>query len=124
MILMHDKSAKMILHKGASPICPRDVLVVQVQDNRFQVVATIVKSAVTGVKIEALNFVKNGGEDVASLAEEVHELSSSTEMVPSGKVHMIAVGDDLHGRVHSLLTRVVPQEDRLSQQLRTSSKCD
>ncbi|MDR2436366.1 MAG: type III secretion system ATPase SctN [Puniceicoccales bacterium] len=87
---------------------------VQVKGKVLQVVGTIIKAVVPGVKIGELCSLKNPWEDTELLAEvvgfskqsalltplgEMRGLSPSTEVIPSGKVHMVPVGDSLLGRV-------------------------
>ncbi|MDR1255415.1 MAG: type III secretion system ATPase SctN [Puniceicoccales bacterium] len=91
-----------------------DAPLVQVKGKVTQVVGTIIKAVVPGVKIGELCSLKNPWEDHELLAEvvgfskqaalltplgEMRGLSPSTEVIPSGKVHMVPVGDALLGRV-------------------------
>ncbi|MDR0351575.1 MAG: type III secretion system ATPase SctN [Puniceicoccales bacterium] len=79
----------------------------------LQVVGTIMKAAVPSVKIGELCILKNPWEDSELYAEvvgfdkqaailtplgELNGISSSTEVIPTGDVHMVPVGDDLMGR--------------------------
>jgi type III secretion protein N (ATPase) len=91
-----------------------DSSLVQVKGKVLQVVGTIIQAVVPGVKIGELCSLKNPWEDSELLAEvvgfsrqaalltplgEMRGLSPSTEVIPSGKVHMVPVGDALLGRV-------------------------
>lgn len=91
-----------------------DASLIQVKGKVLQVVGTIIRAAVPGVKIGELCILKNPYEDFELMAEvvgfeknaalltplgEMLGVSSSTEVVPTGKVHMVPVGDCLLGRV-------------------------
>ena len=75
---------------------------------------TIIKAVVPGVKIGELVTLKNPWEEFELKAEvvgfskqaalltplgEMQGISSSTEVIPSGQVHMVPVGTSLLGRV-------------------------
>jgi ATP synthase in type III secretion protein N len=80
-----------------------------------QVVGTIIKAVVPGVKIGELCVLRNPWEDdwelqaeVVGFAKEAALLtplgeligvSSSTEVIPTGRTHMVAVGPSMLGRV-------------------------
>ncbi|HVJ87856.1 MAG TPA: type III secretion system ATPase SctN [Caulifigura sp.] len=80
-----------------------------------QVVGTIIKAVVPGVKIGELCVLRNPWEDdwellaeVVGFAKEAALLtplgeligvSSSTEVIPTGRTHTVAVGPDMLGRV-------------------------
>jgi type III secretion protein N (ATPase) len=80
-----------------------------------QVVGTIIKAVVPGVKIGELCVLRNPWEDdwelqaeVVGFAKEAALLtplgeligvSSATEVIPTGRTHMVAVGPDMLGRV-------------------------
>ncbi|MDE6432483.1 MAG: type III secretion system ATPase SctN [Opitutales bacterium] len=98
---------------------------VQVKGKVLQVVGTIIKASVPGVKIGELCSLKNPWEDSELLAEvvgfskqatlltplgDMRGLSPSTEVIPSGKVHMVPVGDALLGRVVDGLGRPLDVE--------------
>lgn len=91
-----------------------DSSLVQVKGKVLQVVGTIIKASVPGVKVGELCSLKNPWEETELLAEvvgfskqaalltplgEMRGLSPSTEVIPSGRVHMVPVGDALLGRV-------------------------
>ncbi len=80
----------------------------------IQAVGTIIKAVVPGVKIGELVTLKNPWEEFELKAEvvgfskqaalltplgEMQGISSSTEVIPSGQVHMVPVGTSLLGRV-------------------------
>lgn len=79
-----------------------------------QVVGTMIKAVVPGVKIGELCELKNPWEEWSLKAEVVgfskdaalltplgklHGLSSSTEVIPTGETHQVGVGNKLLGRV-------------------------
>lgn len=87
---------------------------VDIRGRVVQVVGTIIKAVVPGVKIGEICTLKNPWDswelkaEVVGFAEEaalltplgdIQGISSSTEVVPSGTVHMVGVGPDLLGRV-------------------------
>ena len=80
----------------------------------LQVIGTIVKAFVPGVKVGELCSLVNPGSSEATLAEvvgfvqeaalltplgELNGVSSSTQVIPSGKAHCVPVGNALLGRV-------------------------
>lgn len=80
----------------------------------LQVVGTIVKAAVPSVKVGEVCILKNAWEDWELLTEvvgfekeaalltplgELLNVSSSTEVIPTGQIHQVPVGDELLGRV-------------------------
>ncbi|MDR1595569.1 MAG: hypothetical protein LBR91_01430, partial [Puniceicoccales bacterium] len=91
-----------------------DSTLVQIRGKVVQVVGTIIKASVPGVKIGELCILKNPWEDQEIMAEvvgfseqttlltpigDIRGVSQSTEVIPTGKVHMVPVGDKLLGRV-------------------------
>jgi type III secretion protein N (ATPase) len=91
-----------------------DSSLIQIRGRVMQVVGTIIKASVPGVKIGELCVLKNPWEDQELMAEvvgfsqqvtlltpigDIRGVSSSTEVIPTGKVHMVPVGDKLLGRV-------------------------
>ena len=87
---------------------------VDVKGRVVQVVGTIIKAIVPGVKIGELCTLKNPGEEKGLLAEVVGfskeaalltplgsmiGVSSTTEVITSGKTHQVLVGPALLGRV-------------------------
>lgn len=87
---------------------------VDIKGRVVQVVGTIVKAVVPGVKIGEICTLKNPWDswemkaEVVGFAEEaalltplgdIQGISSVTEVIPSGTVHMVPVGPDLLGRV-------------------------
>ncbi len=87
---------------------------VEIKGRVAQVVGTIIKAVVPGVKVGELCTLKNPYDNWELKAEvvgfsnqaalltplgEIQGLSSATEVIPSGKVHMVPVGPSLLGRV-------------------------
>ncbi|MDR2377375.1 MAG: type III secretion system ATPase SctN [Puniceicoccales bacterium] len=100
---------------------------IQVKGRVLQVVGTIIKAAVPGVKVGELCFLRNpwdhwelmsevvGFEKEAALLTPLGELlgiSSSTEVIPSGRVHMVPVCDDMRGRVLDGLGRPLDEKTK------------
>jgi type III secretion protein N (ATPase) len=93
----------------------RETSTVEVRGRVIQVVGTIIKAVVPGVKIGELCTLKNpldnnwellaecvGFSNQAALLTplgEIQGVSSSTVVIPSGRVHMVPVSDALVGRV-------------------------
>ena len=91
-----------------------DLTPLEVKGRVVQVVGTIIKAVVPGVKIGELCMLKNPWEEWELAAEvvgfskdaalltplgELLGVSSSTEVIPTGKMHMVPVGRALLGRV-------------------------
>ena len=92
----------------------RSNMPVEIRGRVVQVVGTIIKAVVPGVKIGEICTLKNPWDswelkaEVVGFAEEaalltplgdIQGISSATEVFPSGSVHMVPVGDTLLGRV-------------------------
>lgn len=91
-----------------------EALPLQVRGRVVQVVGTIIKAVVPAVKIGEICILKNPFDDWKLQAEvvgfskqaalltplgEIYGISSSTEVLPTGKVHSVPVGPGLLGRV-------------------------
>jgi type III secretion protein N (ATPase) len=91
----------------------RDANLVEIKGRVLQVVGTIIRASVPGVKIGELCRLKTPWEDDELMAEvvgfskdaalltplgELTGISSSTEVIPLGQVHMVPVGEELIGR--------------------------
>lgn len=102
-----------------------DVAPLEVKGRVIQVVGTIIKAVVPGVKIGELCKLKNPWEDWELAAEvvgfykdavlltplgELLGVSSSTEVIPTGKMHMVPVGNALLGRVLDGLGRPLDED--------------
>ncbi len=87
---------------------------VEIRGKVVQVVGTIIKAVVPGVKIGEICTLRNPWDSWEMKAEvvgfdkdaalltplgDIQGVSSSTEVLPSGSVHMVPVGPDLLGRV-------------------------
>ncbi|MCG8530927.1 MAG: type III secretion system ATPase SctN [Desulfovibrionales bacterium] len=87
---------------------------VEVKGRVDQVVGTIIKAVVPGVRVGEICVLKNPWDDWELKAEvvgflkdaalltplwDIQGVSSSTEVIPSGAVHMVPVGKNLLGRV-------------------------
>ncbi|MDR3317117.1 MAG: type III secretion system ATPase SctN [Puniceicoccales bacterium] len=92
----------------------RDASLVKVKGKVLQVVGTIIRASAPSVKIGELCRLKTPWEDGELMAEvvgfskqdalltplgELTGISAATEVIPTGKVHMFPVGDELIGRV-------------------------
>lgn len=91
-----------------------DTLVVEAKGKVVQVVGTIIKAAVPGVKIGEICILRNPWEEMETQAEVVGftkeavllsalgpmvGISAQTEVIPTRQVHMVPVGNSLLGRV-------------------------
>ena len=92
-----------------------------------QVIGTIIKAVVPTVKVGELCLLRNAGEDFEMKAEvvgfvkdaalltpigEMYGISAATEVIPTGHVHMVPVGDGLLGRVLDGLGRPLDANER------------
>ena len=109
---------------------------IQVKGRVLQVVGTIIRAAVPGVKVGELCFLRNpwdnwelmsevvGFEKEAALLTPLGEMlgiSSSTEVIPSGRVHMVPVCDNMRGRVLDGLGR--PLDENTKGPLKPTGYC-
>jgi len=91
-----------------------DANTVEVRGRVEQVVGTIIRATVPGVKVGELCILRNPWEDWELKAEvvgfsrqvalltplgELQGISPATEVYPTGEIHSVPVGDDLLGRV-------------------------
>lgn len=91
-----------------------DVNTVEVRGRVEQVVGTIIRAVVPGVKVGELCILRNPWEDWELKAEvvgfakqvalltplgELQGISPQTEVIPTGEIHSVPVGNDLLGRV-------------------------
>lgn len=87
---------------------------VRLRGRVIQVTGTVIKAMVPTVKIGEICILRNPGETLDMKAEVVgfskgtallmptgdtHGISAETEVIPTGRVHMVAVGAELLGRV-------------------------
>jgi len=102
-----------------------DAQPVEVKGRVIQVVGTIVKAAVPGVKVGEICLLRNPWEDYEVQAEVVGftkdaalltalgtmtGISGQTEVIPTRRVHMVPVGESLLGRVVDGLGRPIDAE--------------
>ena len=95
---------------------------IEVKGRVIQVVGTIIKAAVPGVKVGELCILRNPWENFEVQAEVVGftreaalltalgamtGISAQTEVIPTRRVHMVPVGDSLLGRVVDGLGRPI-----------------
>ena len=100
---------------------------VSVKGNVLQVVGTIIKAYVPGVKVGEICTLQNSSAGIEILAEvvgfaeeaalltplgDLTGISASTQVIPSGKTHMVPVGMNLLGRVVNGLGRVVDENTK------------
>lgn len=91
-----------------------DALPIEVKGRVVQVVGTIIKAAVPGVKVGEICILRNPWEDFEVQSEvvgftseyalltalgQMTGISAQTEVIPTRHVHMVPVGDCLLGRV-------------------------
>lgn len=91
-----------------------DVRPLTIKGRVVQVIGTIIKAVVPTVKIGEVCILRNPSENFEMRAEvigfvkdaalmtpigEMHGLSSATEVIPTGRMHMVPVGNALLGRV-------------------------
>ena len=87
---------------------------VEVRGRVEQVVGTIIRAVVPGVKVGELCILRNPWEDWTLRAEvvgfvkqvalltplgDLQGISPATEVIPTGEIHSVPVGEDLLGRV-------------------------
>lgn len=87
---------------------------VVVKGRVIQVVGTIIKAVVPAVKVGEVCILRHPGEDFEMKAEvvgfvkdaalltpigDMYGISSTTEVIPTGRAHVVPVGDGLLGRV-------------------------
>jgi len=104
-----------------------DAQVVEVKGRVIQVVGTIVKAAVPGVKVGEICILRNPWEDFEVQAEvvgftkeaalltalgQMTGISAQTEVIPTRRVHMVPVGESLLGRVVDGLGRPIDADKK------------
>ena len=102
-----------------------DAQPIEVKGRVIQVVGTIIKASVPGVKVGEVCIQRNPWEDFEVQAEVVGftreaalltalgamtGISAQTEVIPTRRVHMVPVGDSLLGRVVDGLGRPIDAE--------------
>lgn len=91
-----------------------DTPTVVVKGRVVQVIGTIIKAVVPSVKVGEVCILRHPGEEFEMKAEvvgfakdaalltpigDMYGISSTTEVIPTGRAHMVPVGDGLLGRV-------------------------
>ena len=91
-----------------------DAPVLQIKGRVTQVVGTIIRAVVPTVKVGEVCLLRNPGEDFEMKAEvvgfardaalltpigDMYGISSATEVIPTGRAHLVPVGPGLLGRV-------------------------
>ena len=99
-----------------------DAQPIEVKGRVIQVVGTIIKAAVPGVKVGEICILRNPWENFEVQAEvvgftreaalltalgQMTGISAQTEVIPTRRVHMVPVGDSLLGRVVDGLGRPI-----------------
>jgi type III secretion protein N (ATPase) len=92
-----------------------------------QVIGTIIKAVVPAVKVGEVCILRHPGEDYEMKAEvvgfardaalltpigDMYGISATTEVTPTGRAHMVPVGDGLLGRVLDGLGQPMDEEER------------
>ena len=100
---------------------------IDVKGRVVQVVGTIIKASVPGVKVGEICILRDPWENVEMQAEvigfnketvlltalgQMTGLSVQTEVIPSRRVHMVGVGDSLLGRVLDGLGRPIDSDEK------------
>src|SRR5690606_25733409 len=101
-----------------------DTPTLRIKGRVMQVTGTIIKAVVPSVKVGEVCILRNPGEDfemkgeVVGLARDaalltpigdMFGISTATEVIPTGRVHMVPVGPGLLGRVLDGLGRPLDQ---------------
>jgi len=92
----------------------QDTPTLRIKGRVTQVIGTIIKAVVPTVKVGEVCILRNPGEDFEMKGEvvgfardaalltpigDMYGISSATEVIPTGRAHMVPVGDGLLGRV-------------------------
>lgn len=111
-----------VLNRGVEDAQP-----IEVKGRVIQVVGTIIRASVPGVKVGEICLLRNPWEDFEVAAEVVGftrdavlltslgqmlGISPSTEVIPTRRVHMVPVGGELLGRVLDGLGRPLDADTR------------
>ena len=111
-----------VLNRGVEDAPP-----IEVKGRVIQVVGTIIRASVPGVKVGEICLLRNPWEDFEVAAEVVGftrdavlltslgqmlGISPSTEVIPTRRVHMVPVGGELLGRVLDGLGRPLDADTR------------
>ena len=92
----------------------QDTSTLRIKGRVVQVIGTIIKAVVPTVKVGEVCILRNPGEDFEMKGEvvgfardaalltplgDMYGISSDTEVIPTGRAHMVPVGAGLLGRV-------------------------
>lgn len=104
-----------------------ETLTLRIKGRVIQVVGTLIKAVVPTVKVGEVCLLRNPGENFEMKAEvvgfvkeaallapigDMTGISGATEVVPTGRVHMVPVGPALLGRVLDGLGRPLDEKER------------
>jgi len=104
-----------------------DTPTLRIKGRVTQVIGTIIRAVVPTVKIGEVCVLRNPGEDFVMKAEvvgfsrdaalltpigDMYGISAATEVIPTGRSHMVPVGFGLLGRVLDGLGRPLDEEER------------
>ena len=104
-----------------------DTPTLRIKGRVTQVIGTIIRAVVPTVKVGEVCILKNPGEDFSMKAEvvgfsrdaalltpigEMYGISAATEVIPTGRTHMVPVGFGLLGRVLDGLGRPLDEAER------------
>jgi len=104
----------------------QDTPTLRIKGRVTQVVGTIIKAVVPTVKVGEVCILRNPGEDFEMKGEvvgfardaalltpigDMYGISSATEVIPTGRAHMVPVGNGLLGRVLDGLGRPLDEEE-------------
>ena len=104
-----------------------DTPVLKIKGRVTQVIGTIIKAVVPTVKVGEVCVLRNPGEDFEMKAEvvgfardaalltpigDMYGISAATEVIPTGRAHMVPVGFGLLGRVLDGLGRPLDEAER------------
>ena len=104
----------------------QDTPTLRIKGRVTQVIGTIIKAVVPTVKVGEVCILRNPGEDFEMKGEvvgfardaalltpigDMYGISSATEVIPTGRAHMVPVGDGLLGRVLDGLGRPLDEEE-------------
>ncbi|MES2480738.1 MAG: type III secretion system ATPase SctN [Pseudomonadota bacterium] len=105
----------------------QDTPTLRIKGRVVQVIGTIIKAVVPTVKVGEVCLLRNPGEDFEMKAEvvgfvkdaalltpigDMYGISGSTEVIPTGRAHMVPVGSGLLGRVLDGLGRPLDEKER------------
>ena len=104
-----------------------DTPTLRIKGRVTQVIGTIIKAVVPTVKVGEVCILRNPGEDFEMKGEvvgfardaalltplgDMYGISSATEVIPTGRAHMVPVGPGLLGRVLDGLGRPLDEAER------------